>query len=188
MARPALNTAGELRRELGLRDLVFAQILCVVGSSWVGVASKLGKAHAVFWVSAMLLYYVPLALVVIYLNRVLPLEGGLYQWAKEAFGAFWGFLIAWNLWVYAVIVLGSILFAIPTDIAYSIGPRAAWVPSSQAATSALTGAVLIFIAWVAVQGLSIGKWLHNIGEFAVMLAYSILLALPIWALLRGSAV
>jgi len=188
MARPALNTAGELRRELGLRDLVFAQILCVVGSSWVGVASKLGKAHAVFWVSAMLLYYVPLALVVIYLNRVLPLEGGLYQWAKEAFGAFWGFLVAWNLWVYAVVVLGSILFVVPTDLAYSIGPRAAWLPASHAATSVLTGMVLIFIAWVAVQGLSIGKWLHNAGGFLVLLAYAILLALPVWALLRGRAI
>src|SRR5271170_5765992 len=188
MARPALNTAGELRRELGLRDLVFAQILCVVGSSWVGVASKLGKAHAVFWVSAMLLYYVPLALVVIYLNKVLPLEGGLYQWAREAFGAFWGFLIAWNLWVYAVIVLGSILFVVPTDLAYSIGPSAAWLPASHAATSVLTGAVLIFIACIAVRGLSIGKWLHNIGAFAVMSGYAILVALPVWAILRGQTV
>jgi amino acid transporter len=188
MATPALNHAGELRRELGLRDLVLAQVLCVVGSSWVGVASKLGQAHAVFWISAMLLFYVPLALVVIHLNRVLPLEGGLYQWAKEAFGGFWGFLVAWNLWVYAVVVLGSILFVVPTDLAYSIGPRAAWLPASHAATSVLTGVVLIFIAWVAVQGLSIGKWLHNAGGFLVLVAYAILLALPVWALLRGKAV
>src|SRR5580704_18433252 len=139
MAAPTVNPAGQLRRELGLRDLVFAQILNVVGSSWVGVASKLGKAHAMFWVSAMLLFYVPLAFVVIYLNRVLPLEGGLYQWAKQAFGAFWGFIIAWNLWCYAVIVLGSILFAIPTEIAYAMGPSADWLPGSHTATSALTG-------------------------------------------------
>src|SRR5271168_1753449 len=63
MASPA-NPSGQLRRELGLRDLVLAQVLDVVGSGWVGVASKLGQAHAVFWMSAMLLYYVPLALVV----------------------------------------------------------------------------------------------------------------------------
>jgi amino acid transporter len=188
MATPARNHTGELRRELGRRDLVLAQILNVVGSSWVGVASKLGKAHAVFWMSSMLLFYVPLALVVIYLNRTLPLEGGLYQWAKEAFGPFWGFLIAWNLWFYAVIVLGSILFVVPTDLSYSIGPSAAWLPASRVATSVLTGIVLIFIAWVAVQGLSIGKWLHNIGGFMLLLAYGILVALPLWALLGGRAV
>jgi glutamate:GABA antiporter len=188
MAAPTVNHAGEFRRELGLRDLVLAQILNVVGSSWVGVASKLGKAHAVFWMSSMLLFYVPLALVVIYLNRALPLEGGLYQWAKEAYGAFWGFLIAWNLWVYAVVVLGSILFVVPTDLAYSIGPSAAWLPASHAATSLLTGAVLIFIAWVAVRGLSIGKWLFNAGGFLLLLAYGILVALPVWAVLRGRSV
>jgi amino acid transporter len=188
MASPAPNSSSQLRRELGLRDLVLAQVLDVVGSGWVGVASKLGQAHAVFWMSAMLLYYVPLALVVIYLNRALPLEGGLYQWAKEAFGAFWGFLIAWNLFVYAVVTMGSILFVIPTDLSYAIGPRAAWLPASHAATSLLTGMVLVFIAWVAVRGLSVGKWLHNAGGAMVMLAYAVLILLPLWAFLRGKPV
>src|SRR5438270_3148391 len=89
-----------LRKELGLRDLVLAQVLCVVGSSWVGVAAKLGRAHVVFWLAAMLAFYVPLAAVVIFLNRLMPLEGGLYQWAKQGFGEMAGFLIAWNLWGY----------------------------------------------------------------------------------------
>src|SRR5205809_3745110 len=97
---------GSLRKELGLFDLVLAQVLCVVGSSWVGVAAKLGRAHVVFWLVAMLLFYLPLAAVVIYLNRLMPLEGGLYQWAKAGFGEMAGFLIAWNLWVYAVVVVG----------------------------------------------------------------------------------
>jgi amino acid transporter len=185
MAAPTPEPVGQLRRQLGLRDLVLAQVLNVVGSSWVGVASKLGKAHAAFWMTAMLLFYVPLAIVVIYLNREMPLEGGLYQWAKEAFGSFWGFLVAWNLWVYAMVVLGSVLFVVPTDLAYSIGPRAAWLPASQLATSVLTGLVMIVIAWVAVQGLSIGKWLHNAGGVLLMLAYAVLLVLPFWALLRG---
>ena len=64
-----------LRKELGLGDLVLAQVLCVVGSSWVGVAAKLGRAHVVFWLVAMLAFYLPLAAVVIYLNRLMPLGG-----------------------------------------------------------------------------------------------------------------
>src|ERR1044071_2977063 len=102
-----------LRKELGLRDLVLAQVLCVVGSSWVGIAAKLGRAHVVFWLAAMLLFYLPLAAVVIHLNRLMPLEGGLYQWAKAGFGEMAGFLTAWNLWVYAVIVTGAIIFVVP---------------------------------------------------------------------------
>ena len=45
-----------LRKELGLGDLVLAQVLCVVGSTWVGIAAKLGRAHVAFWLGAMLLY------------------------------------------------------------------------------------------------------------------------------------
>src|SRR5690242_6841389 len=117
-----MDTAGAqqtaLRKELGLRDLVFAQVLCVVGSSWVGVAAKLGRAHVVFWIAAMLLFYLPLAAVVIYLNRLMPLEGGLYQWTKAGFGEMIGFLTAWNLWVYAVVDVAAIIFVVPTDVSY----------------------------------------------------------------------
>ena len=176
----------ELRKELGLGDLVLAQVLCVVGSQWVGIAAKLGRAHVAFWLAAMLLFYLPLAVVVIYLNRLMPLEGGLYQWAKTGFGEMAGFLTAWNLWVYAVIIVGAIVFVVPTDISYMIGPSAAWLASSNPATLLITGVVMVGITLVAIHGLDIGKWLHNAGSVMVMLAYAVLLPLPLWALWRGA--
>ena len=74
-----------LKKPLGLRDLVLTQILFVVGSTWVGAAAKLGQAHLFFWLLAILLFYVPQAAVVIYLSNRIPLEGGIYQWAKLGF-------------------------------------------------------------------------------------------------------
>ena len=183
---PGAQGETNLRRELGLRDLVLAQVLCVVGSAWVGVAAKLGRSHVAFWLGAMLLYYIPLAAVVIYLNRLMPLEGGLYQWAKAGFNRFIGFLIGWNLWVYAVVVVGAILFTVPTDISYMIGPAGAWIPSSKTATLLINSTVVAAITLVAIRGLGIGKWLHNIGSIMILTAYGILLGLPIWALLRGT--
>jgi amino acid transporter len=175
-----------LRKELGLADLVMAQVLCVVGSSWVGIAAKLGRAHVAFWLGGIVLYYIPLAIVVIYLNRIMPVEGGLYQWAKAGFGELAGFLTAWNLWVYAVIVTGAIIFVVPTDTSYMLGAVAAWLPTSKVATVAMTGGVMAGITLVAIRGLDIGKWLHNIGSIGIMTAYVILLALPLWALWHGS--
>ena len=177
----------ELRKELGLSDLVLAQVLCVVGSSWVGIAAKLGRAHVVFWVVSMLLFYLPLAAVVIYLNRLIPLEGGLYQWARQGFGEMAGFLIAWNLWVYAVVVMGAIVFVVPTDLAFMLGGSWTWLPHSRWATLALTGGVMAAITLVAVLGLNIGKWLHNAGSVMILAAYAILLGLPVWAMAHGSA-
>jgi glutamate:GABA antiporter len=184
-----LNTAASrqqtLRKELGLRDLVLAQVLCVVGSSWVGIAAKVGRAHGVFWLGAIAMFYLPLAAVVIYLNARMPLEGGLYQWAKAGFGEMAGFLTAWNLWMYAVIVTGAIIFVVPTDISYMLGASAAWIPASRVATLVLSGAVMAGITYVAIRGLNIGKWLHNAGSVLIILAYAILLPLPLWAIFHG---
>jgi len=86
-----------LKKPLALRDLVLTQILFVVGSTWVGTAAKLGQAPLFFWLLAILLFYIPQGAVVIYLNRRMPLEGGIYQWAKLGFNEFAGFMVAWNL-------------------------------------------------------------------------------------------
>ena len=159
----------------------------MVGSSWVGIAAKLGRTHVIMWLSAMLLFYVPLAVVVIYLNRMMPLEGGLYQWAKAAFGEAAGFLIAVEPVGLCCDRHGEPLFSSCRRIlATCWGLRGAWLASSKPATLAITGSVMLGIAAVAIRGLDLGKWLHNIGSAMIMLAYAILLGLPLWALSRGT--
>src|SRR3979409_2518414 len=109
-----------LKKELGLRDLVLTQILFIVGSSWVGTAAKLGHSHLFFWLLAILLFYIPQAAVVIYLNRLMPLEGGLYQWAKFGFNDFVGFMVAWNLWMLGITVMALVGLVVTTNISYAI--------------------------------------------------------------------
>lgn len=173
-----------LKRRLELRDLVLAQVLCVVGSSWVGVAAELGRAQALTWVAAMLLFYFPMAAVVIGLNRIMPLEGGLYVWAHQAFGGLGGFLTAWNLWVYGIAVTAAILYAIPTEVAYLIGPKAAWLPENHLASLAIVGSIIAAVTLAAVRGLEWGKWIHNVGGIAMITAFVALILLPAWAVWR----
>jgi amino acid transporter len=85
-----------------------------------------------------------------------------------------------------VIVTGAIIFVVPTDTSYILGPAAAWLPASKLATLVMTGSVMAGITLVAIRGLDIGKWLHNIGSIGIMTAYVILLALPVWALWHHS--
>ena len=72
------------KKELGLRDLVLTQIVFVVGTSWVGTAAKLGPSQTAYWLFAILLFYLPVAGVIIYLNRIMPLEGGLSSGPSSA--------------------------------------------------------------------------------------------------------
>src|SRR5260370_35299912 len=85
-----------LKKELGLRDLVLTQVVFVVGTVWVGFAAKLGQSQMAFWLIAIATFYLPLAAVVIYLNRLAPPECGLYQWPKVAFDRFVAFMVAWS--------------------------------------------------------------------------------------------
>ena len=174
-----------LKKPLQLRDLVLMQILFVVGSSWVGTAAKLGQSHLFFWLLAILLFYIPQAAVVIYLNRAMPLEGGLYQWAKLGFNEFAGFMVAWNLWLLSITVIALGGMFVTTNISYAIGPAGAWLPDSKWAVSLISAAMVGGLAWVAVRGLSLGKWVHNIGGFAMLLAYGALIVLPFVSLARG---
>src|SRR5438105_6421916 len=174
-----------LKKPLGLFDLVLTQILFVVGSSWVGTAAKLGPSHLFFWLLAILLFYIPQAAVVIYLNRLMPLEGGLYQWAKLGFNEFAGFIVAWNLWLLSITVIALGGMFITTNISYAIGETAAWMPNSKWCVSLISCALVAGLGWTGIRGLSLGKWVHNIGAFAMLLVYGALVALPFIGLVRG---
>src|SRR5437660_8641253 len=174
-----------LKRPLALRDLVLTQILFVVGSSWVGAAAKLGQAHLFFWLLAILLFYVPQAAVVIYLSKRMPLEGGIYQWAKLGFNEFAGFIVAWNLWLLSITVIALGGMFTTTNISYAIGPGAAWMPDSKWCVSFISTALVAGLGWACVRGLSLGKWLHNVCAFAMLVVYAALIFLPFLGLARG---
>jgi len=171
-------TSHELRRELGLTDLALTQILFVVGLPWVGVAAKQGPAHVVFWLIAMALFYVPSAIVVIHLNKLMPLEGGLYQWAKLGFSELVGFLVAWNLWLFAILNTSETGIQITQYVPYVLGPSAErWMGSSF--VIATVSAVLFgALVWLAIRGLSVGKLVHKSGGALLLFTFALLLAVP----------
>src|SRR6476619_6646949 len=174
-----------LKKPLGLFDLVLTQILFVVGSTWVGTAAKLGQAHLFFWLLAILLFYIPQAAVVIYLSNRMPLEGGIYQWAKLGFNEFAGFIVAWNLWLLSITVIALGGMFVTTNISYAIGPDAAWMPENKWCVSLISAALVGGLGLACIRGLSLGKWVHNIGAVVMLLVYSALIALPFIGLARG---
>lgn len=177
-----------LSRQLGLRDLVFSQVLTVVGSAWVGLAAGLGRAQTVVWLLAMSAFYMPMAVAVYFLNREMPLEGGLYSWTRRAFGDTLGFLVAWNIWAYGLTSIAALFSELPSGFAYMAGPRAAWIPENHALVLSVLAALLVLLALAAWRGLALGKWLHNVSGAAMMLAFALLIAAPFWAKLHGQPV
>src|SRR6266404_1984671 len=167
--------SAELKKELGLRDLVFTQILFVAGFTNLGTAAKLGPSHVVFWLVAVVLFYIPLAMVVIHLNEWRPLEGGLYQWASAAFGPLVGFLVAWNLWLYAIALMSELGLVTTTGIAYVLGPSGDWLAESKWFITVTSVLVIAGLVWVSIVVLRVGKWIYNAGGFLIVLIFTALL-------------
>jgi amino acid transporter len=174
-----------LKKELGVPDLVLTQILFIVGLTWIGVAGKLGPSHVVFWLLAIALFYLPSAAVVIYLNRLMPLEGGLYQWAKIGFNETVGFMLAWNLWLYVIVNTSEIGLQCATYLSYALGPSAAWMTKSTWFVAAATFVILALLVVVSTIGLSVGKWVHNVGGIMMLIIFGALLILPVISLSTG---
>jgi amino acid transporter len=170
-----------LSRQLNLRDLVLSQVLTVVGSSWVGLAAGLGHAQTVVWLFAFAVFYAPMAVAVYYLNREMPLEGGLYVWARRSFGDTIGFLTAWNIWAYGLFVIAFLLFQLPSEFAFMVGPSAAWIPDNHAVVLTCLAILLTLLTLSALRGLALGKWIHNVSGTAMMTAFALLILAPFWA-------
>ncbi|MBZ5558222.1 MAG: APC family permease [Acidobacteriia bacterium] len=175
-----------LKKELGLTDLVLTQVLFIVGLPWVGVAAKQGPAHVVFWLIAMTLFYLPSAVVVIYLNRLMPLEGGLYQWAKLGFDEIAGFLVAWNLWLFAILNCSDVGLQVTQYFLYILGPRGEWLTGSRPFVVFVTTATIGTLIAVATFGLGVGKLVNKAGGALMLLTFGALLVLPWLNVSHGS--
>ncbi len=180
-----VHSAG-LRQELGLFDLVMAQMLLVIVLDFFGTAAKAGPAHVVFWLIAIVLFFIPLALVVVHLNRLMPLEGGLYEWARLAFGDQIGFLVAWNLWLFVMLYVAVIGLVTTTFLAYALGPAAAWIASNRWLILAVSFGLILGMMWLTALGLRVGKWLGNAGSIATVVTLAILIATPLVDRWRGA--
>lgn len=174
------------KKELGLTDLVFTQILFIVGLPWVGVAAKQGPSHIVLWLLATLLFYIPSAFVVIYLNKAMPLEGGVYQWAKLGFNDLIGFIVAWNLWLFAILNTSEIGLQLTQYIIYIAGPQSEGLVENRLFIGGVNLLVIGVLVVITIIGLGVGKWVHKAGGALMVLTFATIILLPLLNWFNGS--
>ena len=173
-----------LRKELGLFDLVLAQILIIIVPEFFGTAVKAGNAHVALWIFAIVLFFIPHAFVVAHLNRLIPIEGGLYEWARIGFNDRVGFLTAWNMWLLQTIQVSQIALVTTTYLSYA-APGAAWIASNSAVLVAASVTLIAVMMLFACTGLRFGKWVSNAGSFFTVFILSILILLPYFHVWTG---
>jgi amino acid transporter len=160
--------ARQLRRELRLADLVLMQVLLVTTETCIGIAARQGPTHVVFWVCGILLFFVPLAVVVRFLGSILPIEGGVYEWATVGLSPFFGFIAAWNFWIYSIFLTSSLGISIAESLSYAGGPSSPWMTTGFWHVTAVNLVVFSLILAVNVRGFRLGKWVSHAGTAAML--------------------
>lgn len=188
MIEDARQQKNKLRRTLGPGDLVLFYTVAVVGLRWIANASTIGPSAISLWLIAFACFFVPLALTVNELSSRYPEEGGIYSWAKQAFGYFHGFMAGWTYWTCNIFVFPAVLLFGASNAAYAI-PRFSHLAASKAFLVACSLLAIVIALTMNILGLDIGKWLHNAGGLiGTWLPAAILIAMGFIAWLKfGSA-
>jgi len=164
---------------MGFRDLVLFYVVTGISLRWIATAATAGPSAITIWLIAWLAFYLPFVLSVVELSSRYPQEGGLYVWAKQAFGDFAGFMNGWIYWCSNLPYFPSLLY-FTASVALYAGP-----PSWHRYAGNKTYFVLFSLGGLAlatalnIVGLSVGKWLHNLGAIGTWLPIGILYAVAI---------
>jgi glutamate:GABA antiporter len=148
---------------MGFWDVLLFNIATVLGPRWIAAAGHNGTSSISLWLIAALFFFVPGAFVINELSSRFPDEGGLYVWAKEAFGDFHGFVAGWTYWIYTVFYFPGLLLASASMSAYVLGGKGAALSQDRTFLLAASFALLLVAVWLNIIGLNIGKWLQNAG-------------------------
>jgi amino acid transporter len=162
-APPACDSKSQLRKTMGFWDVLLFNIAAVLGPRWIAAAGHNGTSSISLWVLAALFFFVPGALVINELSSRFPEEGGLYAWARDAFGPFHGFVAGWTYWIYTVFYFPGLLLASASMSAYISSNHGAALAQNRSFLLWVSLALLVIAVVLNIIGLNIGKWLQNAG-------------------------
>jgi amino acid transporter len=172
---------------MGFWDVLLFNIATVLGPRWIAAAGHNGTYSISLWVLAALFFFVPGAFVINELSSRFPHEGGLYVWAKEAFGDFHGFVAGWTYWIYTVFYFPGLLLASASMSAYVIGEKGGTLAQDRTFLLLVSIALLLVAVLLNIIGLNIGKWLQNAGGVGTYVPLLVLVGVAVLVYFRGGS-
>ena len=176
------------RRVMGLFDVTLFTVSAILVIDQLTASASIGADTIGWWLLAIVFFLVPYGLITAELATTYPEQGGIYVWAKRAFGARWAarttywYWVNVALWMPSVFLLFAGLFCQLFIHNWTDWPAGKW--PQVAIAVALTWAVV----GVGVMRLEIGKWVNNIGAMIkVVIIFSLGAGGIFFAIRHGSA-
>ncbi|HJO94514.1 MAG TPA: APC family permease [Victivallales bacterium] len=115
-----------MAKKIRISDIVFMNVVALLGVRWFATAGQYGAASIILWVLAAFLYFVPMSYIFAELSTVFPdTKGGFVDWVKEILGEETAFCSAWFYFVANLFYYPTILTFAAVCIAYPINPELA---------------------------------------------------------------
>jgi amino acid transporter len=168
-----------LKRVLGRFDLVLLFVVAVFNLNVVPSIAANGGVTVWLWIIALLFFFWPQGIAVIELAHRYPGEGGVYLWAKEVFGDFHGFLSGWCYWTNNMLYVPTVMLYFVGVSVFALGPGHASLGDDKNLAMGASIALLAFLTVLNVVGLSVGKWLNNLGGIGTFVAAAVLIGLGV---------
>ncbi|MCH9613847.1 MAG: putative glutamate/gamma-aminobutyrate antiporter [Chlamydiia bacterium] len=86
------------KKGIGLFVLTLLNASIIVSLTGVPVIARFGFASLFYYILVGIMFFIPTALISAELTSMMPKQGGLYLWVKEAFGEKCGFVTVWLQW------------------------------------------------------------------------------------------
>jgi len=156
----------QLTRVLGLADIVSINIVAVLGLRWITRGARVGAPSVTLWMLAWMLFFLPLTAAVSELSSRYPDQGGIYVWARRAFGPLHGFICGWCVWVNNLFYFPSLLLFAGANAAAMLGSHGAGLAESRSFSVIFVLVCLWGTTLMNIRGFGAARWLQNIGSVA----------------------
>ena len=173
-----------LKRVLGRRDLVALFVVAVFNLNVIPSIAANGAITVWLWLLSLLLFFLPQGIAVIELAHRYPGEGGVYLWAKEAFGDFHGFLSGWCYWTNNMMYVPTVMLYFVGVSVFVLGPGHQSLADNKAFTITASLGLMALLVILNVVGLGVGKWVNNLGGLGTGIAAVALVGLGVTVWLR----
>ena len=171
MSQQTHGVAGLKKHDIKVSGIVF-MLYCLVAAGAFGIEEMIPEAGPGMTLILLIIFPIiwayPISNLVAECGAVLPSEGGVYVWVKEAFGEFWGFQAGWWGTVSTYITNG-------VYVALVAGYVSQMIPMSDIAVEAIKIGMTIIFTIVNLMGL------REVGKVSTILSVLILLAFALVA-------
>lgn len=163
------GVAGLKKHDIKVSGIVF-MLYCLVAAGAFGIEEMIPEAGPGMTLALLIIFPIiwayPISNLVAEMGSVLPSEGGVYVWVKEAFGEFWGFQAGWWGTVSTYITNG-------VYVALVAGYVSQMIPMSEVAIHALKIGMILIFTIINLMGLKEVGMVSTILSILIVLAFAL---------------